>query len=203
MLYLGGSVYICWEEMGRPPFDEIQVSAFWANDGINLTLLDFGCRPSWLSRFVHDPNGMTQPMREFVTSYCLCWPLMALCSIKAKRRDKPFVPEYLLPQMLLQWLTVTNEFDGIRYFSCHVDRETDGPRHMCNFVFPPKKYPTSGFCPDLQAMFGMTDPLPWRMLAAARPPGIDARCYPNFTLRSILGQLTTTDSRILVRSRLD
>lgn len=181
MLYLGGSLYICWEEMGRPSFDEIQISAFWTRDGVTPKLLDFGYRPSWLSQFVHNPSGMARPMQEFVTSYCVVWPLMAMCSIKAMRAGKPFVPEYVFPQMVLQWLTVTHEFDGIRYWSCHMDRDTDAPSHMCNFVFPPKQCPASGLSPDLEAMFDWTAPLPWQMLDAVRPPSIDPKCYPSFS----------------------
>ena len=180
MLYLGGSVYICWEEMGRPPFDQIQLSAFWTKDGIQPKLLDFGHRPCWLLRFVQDPSRMQADLLEFVVSYLVCWPLLAVSSIKARYRDDPFVPEYILPQMILQWISATGDFDGIRYFSCHVDMDLDGPRHTCNFVFPPKSYPAAGQCSELLKMFDWTAPLPWQLLDAAQPSIIHGQCFANF-----------------------
>ena len=190
MLYLGGTVYICWEEMGRPLVDDIVVSAFWTPAGVNPRILNFGFRPAYVGGVVQDKHVVP----AFVTSYCVCWPLMALCSIKAKRRDEPFVPEYVLPQMLLQWLIATKGtggFDGIRYFSCHVDHHSGKPQHpMCSFVFPPKQYPATGLCPVLQAMFDWTSPLPWQEIAA-RPPPIDSECYRRFQFAPYPG--TTED----------
>jgi len=44
-LYLSGSLYTCWEEMGRPPFHELHVAAFWAKQGASLKVLNFSNRP--------------------------------------------------------------------------------------------------------------------------------------------------------------
>ena len=184
MLYLGGCVYICWKEMGSPRFDEIQVSAFGTRKDASPRILNFGFRPGYIGRLVKDANNMRQQgMREFVTSYCVCWPLMALCSIKAKRRDKPFVPEYVLPQMVLQWLTARKELAGIRYFSCNWDHDTGEPYHMCNCVFPPKEFPVAGLCRDLQTLFDWTSPLPWRELVAATPSPIDMTECPDVDIK--------------------
>jgi hypothetical protein len=208
MLYIGGSVYICWEEMGRPSFDQIQISAFHVKSDKPLKLLNFGYTPSWcashlappdatdkdgnaISRLL-DPSGNTQKqICEYLTSYLTCWPLIALCSIKAKYLCQPFVPEYVIPQMVLQWLMGSKgTFDGIRYFSTHVDRDFANPHLKCNFVFPPKQFPPRGQCPDLRGNFEMSDPLPWRILESvpldimrlgSRPTCYDFSIYPGAT----------------------
>jgi hypothetical protein len=42
-LYLGGSIWICWEELGRPSFHNLQVSRFAG--AANSSVLDLGWRP--------------------------------------------------------------------------------------------------------------------------------------------------------------
>lgn len=48
------------------------------------------------------------------------WPLIAACSIKVKHREDSFKPEYIVPQLLLQWIRNNQEIDGIRFSSTHI-----------------------------------------------------------------------------------
>ncbi len=78
-LYLGGSIWVCWEELARPPFHEMQISRFEAAGPIKL--LDFGYRPGVIASMAEkvletEPEGASA---DFVVSYAVCWPLIAAC----------------------------------------------------------------------------------------------------------------------------
>src|SRR5579871_1938235 len=47
-LYLGGSLWVCWEELQRPDFHSLQVARFRYAEPINL--LDFGFRPNTIGQ---------------------------------------------------------------------------------------------------------------------------------------------------------
>lgn len=48
-LYTCGSLYACWEEMGRPPLHELQVAALWTKRNRQLKILDLTTRPASLA----------------------------------------------------------------------------------------------------------------------------------------------------------
>ena len=61
-LYLAGSIYTCWEEMGRPPLHELQCAAFWVKEGKSLKMLNFSNRPA--RQAITTPPGSTLPGRD-------------------------------------------------------------------------------------------------------------------------------------------
>ncbi|MFH4351795.1 hypothetical protein WAJ70_22165, partial [Acinetobacter baumannii] len=56
-----------------------------------------------------------------VISYLIIWPLMAACSVRVKNTTNTFKPEYIIPQLLLQFIRYDEFFDGVSYFSTKVD----------------------------------------------------------------------------------
>ncbi len=196
-LYLSGSLYTCWEEMGRPPFHELQAAAFWVKDGKSVKLLNFTKSPSRLLSWVKandvaEPptGGLTrQVLERQISASLVLWPLMASASVMVKHDDSPFKPEYLIPQMLLQWVTNNKDFDGICYFSTHVCVDSTGDAlPACNLVFPPKVIRPSGRCEHLCSVFKMTEPYGWGLLKATHIGEVnpDYR-VPNFDLELMEG----------------
>jgi hypothetical protein len=161
MLYLGGSVYVCWEELARPPFHEIQVAAFALKPGMQVKILDFGHHAHWLTGDVALPAKA-----DYLAANIACWPIIAACSVNTPHRGSEFIPEYIIPQMILQWIRTRRDLSGIRYFSTQPDLGFDLPGPVCNYVFPPRTTPTQGFCQELRNMFIMTDPVAWQILEA-------------------------------------
>ena len=51
-LYLGSSVYICWEELGRPSIDSIYLARFATAPGATFQVLDLGWRPAWFAALI-------------------------------------------------------------------------------------------------------------------------------------------------------
>ena len=48
-LYMGGSVYVCWEELGRPDLNSVHVSQFSVRDQVTFQVLNLGYRPQFFS----------------------------------------------------------------------------------------------------------------------------------------------------------
>jgi hypothetical protein len=190
-LYFGGSLFTCWAEMGRPPFHELQAAAFWLAPGRKVKILNFSDRPKRLLYYVM-PDGEIQGdtrVHELVLTHLILWPLMALCSIVVRHRDGPFKPEYIIPQLLLQWITKEHKFDGICYFSTHVPAVTRHPLPPCNLVFPVQEITASGHCPKLRDLFRMTEPYGWELLRAVNAgEGTPGHAAPNFEFEFLDGR---------------
>ena len=191
-LYLGGSLYTCWAEMGRPPFHELHASAFWLDRTKSVSILNFSMRPKLLRYYVI-PDGSpldTGRAAELVRSHLILWPLIALSSIIVKEREHPYKPEYIIPQLVLQWITTEHKHDGICYFSTHVPAVApEAPEANCNFVFPAKEIATAGRCAHLRERFCLTDPVNWQVLSAINlGQGVAGRDIPLFDFEFIEGK---------------
>jgi len=177
-LYLGSSVWICWEELGRPNLDSLLLSRFEFAD--DLVVLDFHFPPdlAWLVfQWANGPADLTLPENvdiekkaryndEFVLSYILFWPLIAGCSIKVLDREGTFHPEYIVPQLLLRWVTATKKYDvsGIRYFSTRTPAGQWDVFAHSNCVFPARQIAATGLCGYLLDKFRLTIPIAWQLL---------------------------------------
>jgi hypothetical protein len=166
-LYLGGSIWVCWEELGRPSFDKMQISRFRAIERSGIQLLDLGFRPAMIAAFIAThPSilGVKAASSKFVLAHAICWPVFAACSVLVKHPGNPFIPEYVIPQLLLQWIRREPSFDGIRYFSTHIAQYVDDPEPAANYVFPVKASKPSGFCGELSKKFLLSRPMSWQIL---------------------------------------
>lgn len=189
-LYLAGSLYTCWAEMGRPPFNELHASAFWLSPGKTVSLFDLSGRPAHLLLFLSPEGDLPDHSltRDLITSQVLLWPLQALCSTVVRYRDSPFKPEYILPQILLQWVSQEHSLDGICYYSTHVDAVTMEPFPPCNLVFPARDIKAAGRCARLRELFKMSEPHPWELLRAlSMGSAPDVYAQPRFHFQFITG----------------
>lgn len=93
-------------------------------------------------------------------NYLMWYPLIASCSYIRISKNDPFAVEYIIPQMLMQWVrenSTQNELYGIRYFSCQSEKASD---MGFNYVFPVsgKELKRDRFCPVLKKSFKLTNP---------------------------------------------
>jgi len=109
-LYLGYSVYGCWEEMGRPHLDECMVSRFQNTKQIKV----FDIRvPTKYDEFKKNENN-----------YIRLFPLMASCMVQVKNPKDYYKPEYIIPQMLMEWiLDKKKDCIGVFYTSVYVEED--------------------------------------------------------------------------------
>jgi hypothetical protein len=168
-LYVGGSVYICWEEMGMGTPGAMHVSRFEPASGTELKVLDFMARPSHtalglIQKYTEgkDVNSDEQQLRLHV-ALAVVWPLMAAVSIRRTHRNAAFVAEYMVPQLLLQWLSKQSAggIDGIAYSSVSSRSYADYPALIANVVFPTREFAPSGYCTRLAGKLTMTEPIAW------------------------------------------
>lgn len=135
-LYLGGSSYICWEELGRKDFNTSNFCGYRLKEDKNIKVLDLKI-PSQIEN----------------ENQILLIVLALACSLKAER-DSLFKPEYILPQSILHSLICKfDEEDGdfepfcINYYSSHLlngdadyfQIDFDNPDLLLryvNYVFP-------------------------------------------------------------------
>ena len=167
-LYLGGSLYVCWEELGRPEFHRIHLARFRPSSGATLTVLGFGYRPGLMAAMINANQAKCQTktkVADFAVAQAVCWPLLAACSIQRRHGNSPFIAEYIVPQLLLQWITHSSKHDGIRYFSANIDAYHDSPGLACNYVFPARDFAAKGHCARLRSKFEMSEPISWQLLA--------------------------------------
>lgn len=163
-LYISNSTYVAWEELGRPGFDSIQAVRLVATREIRL--LDLTTDVYMRNAHLIDNNAYGwQPLYKVIT-----WPLVAACSFKVLNREDTFKPEYIIPQLLMQWIN-TNDIDGIVYSSTHLNPRL-GAGNFHNYVIPVRSANREcGLCPILTDMFHSTDVLPMQLGQFATPHG--------------------------------
>ena len=150
-LYLGTSLYICWEEMGKPALKDVVASSLQCTeDGIRL----FDLR---IQQTIKDKTQLE--------NYLVILPFIVACSISVRKKDKDnkFKEEYILPQLLLHSIIQTSNkdyrYDGIIYTSTKSNLFFDDPSLIDNLVIPVKKAAPSGHCSTLSKWFRITPPL--------------------------------------------
>lgn len=156
MLYLGRSLMACYEEMGSPDPRTLWAAGLRLRRGKELQVLDLAYR-SWViaERAHYAQAGIAtsaSDTQQLVVDYTLLWPLVLACSFRVLHRGVPFVPEYVLPQLLTSWLAERPTHVGVRYFSSRPTKLL-GPRHGSNLALPPWAHADHGHCTYLDDLF--------------------------------------------------
>lgn len=150
-LYLSKTLYVAWEELKRPNINAFQATRLCSTDSIkllNLTPTNWG-----------DNNQVSDAYK-----YLMTWPLIACCSIKVKNHNDYFKPEYIIPQLLLQWIRNKKEIDGIMYYSTNINYNSLSKNgDLFNVVLPVKENKRTGYCSHLKKLFKMTNAVSWQL----------------------------------------
>lgn len=177
-LYLSGSVYTCWRELQQPPFHRLHVSALRLAPN-TLKVLDFGFSLRRLSTIFRrrDATAASSKLGSFIISYLKLWPLVAACHVKRPHSSPAasFHEEYIVPQLLMQWIVASDNIDGIRYRSVHVEewRGNTGFDWGCNFAFPANDAPGPLFSARLCERFALTPCIPFEVAHSILPEAIE------------------------------
>ena len=158
-LYLGSSIYVCWEELNRPQIDNANI--------VGLKL----CRPIKLI------DLRIPPKIQDISDYYRI-PLIIACSVQVREPMSPYKPEYVISQALLHALIYMNNrkdnsfgYNGIIYYSSRLRSPqrfflNDGLFE--NIVIPTINNPQdpnaekiyqNGFCPVLCNTIELTEPI--------------------------------------------
>ena len=167
MLYLGGSLNVCWLEYNRPE-SGVWAAAYRIRPGRELRVWDMGYRPDTGALLAAAAAGAVprspDRLAAFVTAYGVLWPLLAACSFRiVGGAPKPY-QEYLIPQLLMGWFQESDSILGIRYFSSKLEGPGAAIAASANFVFPARRVDAAGHCLLLQEVFELTEPIFWSNL---------------------------------------
>jgi hypothetical protein len=153
-LYFSNSIYLAYKELGDPDYDDLYVSKFLHTRYFNNseTLLDMTNKPMWDSP-------------EFQFKFLARWILTMACSIKVGYPNSPFKPEYVLPQIIFQW--VKNNINighrkviGVSYSSTKISDNKEGfYGYFYNTAIPIHSSNKEGFCDVLSKQFCLTKPI--------------------------------------------
>jgi hypothetical protein len=163
-LYLGSSVYVCWEELGRPPFADIFVSRFQLlTKRPNILDLTFSVNEA---RHVIERFKKDDPWHEWslyrVVDKIVLFPLIACCSIVSNDSSHVFEETYIIPQLLLEWVRNNSKhINGIEYSSLSLRDYNLEHSLYKNYVFPVRHQKASGHCRSLSGLFEFTEPISW------------------------------------------
>ncbi|EDR6797313.1 hypothetical protein GP393_004120 [Salmonella enterica subsp. enterica serovar Anatum] len=174
-LYLGTSLYICWREMDKPDSDKLYISSFITDKEDDKSLLlnlsaDFLYKTRLFLKRKNAPKPIEKYSTSTMLSYLALWPLILACNYLKKHNDASFIQEYIIPNLLMQWISRdinNNNIIGIAYRSTKLPANTDS-RKGINVVLPPKaRYEDIkgyDFCPVLSDKFKFTPPVSWQVL---------------------------------------
>lgn len=180
-LYLGTSLELCCEEIHMNPYSGFSLASIFKlertieHSNINIRVIELGVKPQ---DFINSNNSDKPSNRqishsllqsnEIRSDYLLWYPLIAACSYVRTNKGDPFAAEYIIPQLLMQWVrneinvnkhSNTKELVGIRYFSCASLRSSD---MGFNYVFPTSGYQISSklpYCSILSKAFYLSTPI--------------------------------------------
>ncbi len=170
-LYLGTSLYVCWQEMGKPDFSKLYLSYFKINKDnrygeINVLNLAYSLetlRPENIEYFF--TQELRNHDRDKAKAYLSFWPILLASSFNAEFQDAHFTVEYVIPNLILQWISKEKRpVSGVMYLSTKTAKLRNSDKGI-NFVFPPDtKNVDEGFCEKLQNVFNWSKPISWQLL---------------------------------------
>ena len=96
---------------------------------------------------------------DFICKYLRSFPIIMACSIVSMKKDFPFKPEYVFPQLIMQWIQRNIErIKGVMYFSCVYD---DDIRQYAgyNIALPATDFNECGYSKPLLERFQISTPV--------------------------------------------
>ena len=163
-LYLSTMQQLAWQECGYPPeyyCSEFQYLLLDVQDDWKIIAL---CSPREIHhRFLATRyNADEFDLWLSIIERCLkMYPLVLACSFTNANGKAPFKQEYIIPQMLMQWVhRNNNKYNGISYFSCIDMRSERRIWNAYNLVIPAlPPYDNDGLSLALKEHFNWSMPV--------------------------------------------
>lgn len=183
-LYLSTSLNLCCYEVGEKQDAQCTVASAFrldrslVNSKVNIQVIDLALRPQDLLSNCTEQNDNNLLIRNahFLAmantqkKYLRWYPLIAASSYIRDDKGKAFAEEYIVPQVLMQWVRkqmITTKGEnreirklmGVRYFS---SSSKESSALGVNYVFPTSGKPVSNdkpFCQVLNDSFFSTNPV--------------------------------------------
>lgn len=184
-LYLGTSIYVCWEELMRPNINTANVASFLTREPLNLICFDY-----WGIENISDEQLIYRTFFKIATSMT-----------RKDNTSRKFKREYIIPQAILHSMIKWNSnndqtFEGIAYLSSHYDREEllyNSAHRLLNIVIPTKPHreieysnASDSYCEHIHELFEQQGPISLNIFNILRPeysyiPDEDSSEYDPYT----------------------
>lgn len=171
-LYLSTSLNLCLEEIGSGARQHIasrfETASSWKE--LNIRILELGIKPQDFIREENEQDYYYQRIRyirnldlsdpDVRRVYLRWYPLIVACSFIRVNKSAPFASEYIIPQLLMQWVRIQHikgDLMGIRYFSCSSAKASE---MGFDYVFPVSDFDYDDhYCSVLRNAFILTEPV--------------------------------------------
>ncbi len=161
-LYLGDSINLCWAELNKNKKD-IYASRFaFTGSQSFLRPLNIAIpEPFTEDIYNHEDN---QEVNLSYDAFCflITFPVIQMCLFRVKNEniDDKFKPEYIIPQLLMQFIREEGYFNSV-FYSTTKDSENKSLKISHNLVLPVRKINENdiGFCPELLRNIKGTKPI--------------------------------------------
>lgn len=154
-LYVGATTYACWEELHRVDFDLCMFSRIETQKKIALLNMRIPSKEKY---------------DEDIKAVLFLMPLLIASMVIVKNLDAIFKPEYIVPQLVSEWIISHNDKKetrktdsfvyGICYTSSLKTDEFEFPSWTLDNValFPIEVLTNKKYCPKLSEIFHITSP---------------------------------------------
>ncbi len=164
-LYLGNSLFVCWKELDEPVLENTIIARFTLEEE-KFKFMDLAYPTFLFKKLLMEDYGNPAisdvDINDTMFSFLIKWPII-LCSsmnLNSISSSAPFKPEYIIPQMVLEWIRDSENLDGIIYFSNKVHfREDKTLGFYCNYAIPVRTSREEGQCASIANRVELTDPL--------------------------------------------
>ena len=149
-LYLGKSIWACWEELDEPHLDDVCFSAFKLTKDIKLLDLSIPTEDTIVTNLSYEYPKLLVSL-----------PIMIACSVKTLNEKANFKSEYVIPQLMMAELINWHGFDGYIFSSTKRNPAFDWKEeYLLNIVLPVvDDFDTDGLCKTLKEIFLITEPI--------------------------------------------
>lgn len=150
-LYLASSGELCWYECRKP--SSFAISKFSFNQEMeNYKFIDFSEKlkdlptafVSWFDNY-RDNDKEIELIEKYLLKHICIYPLRAACSVIVEHPGASFIEEYIIPQLLVQWIINKPNIIGIKYESCSSDDEVMSLRSSYNVILITKEFDSEGY----------------------------------------------------------
>ncbi|MBE7688983.1 RES domain-containing protein [Tenacibaculum finnmarkense genomovar ulcerans] len=153
-LYLGDTTYVCWEEFNRHRLRNLWFTKIKNEKDLNVLQIER------IEDFISELDTLSDYSLKVTTllRYLIIFPLTLACTIKVNNTKGNFKPEYIIPQLLSEYISKNEKIDGIKFPSTKVDYSKLDGVQAYNYVFPVKTVSNEGYCNNLKSIFHLTEP---------------------------------------------